>query len=109
MLDDCVLLDLPSRAGRSVRWLHMRSCAIADFAAGGEIVNSAMSVSASHFAQFPDTRAQYEDTDADGLYIVGGEVNVTHSVFRDAKDDCIDSGTGEGVRSRRIYYMAIKN
>ena len=38
----------------------------------------------------------YEDGDSDALYVVGGTVNLTACVFSDAKDDCIDSGSGPG-------------
>ena len=38
----------------------------------------------------------FEDGDSDALYVVGGEVNVSRSLFAAAKDDCIDSGTGAG-------------
>ena len=38
----------------------------------------------------------FEDGDSDALYVVGGEVNISRSLFATAKDDCIDSGTGAG-------------
>lgn len=70
------------------------------FVAGGELVDLEAFLARSHFAEFPDAdrRRHVADSDADGLYVVGGRVEVRQCVVRDATDDGIDSGTGEGVR-----------
>ena len=67
------------------------------FAAGGEFFRSHTSIGESVFSEFPDdSTTLFRDLDSDGIYVVGGVFNLTHSVFGMCKDDCIDSGTGEG-------------
>eukprot|EP01125_Pyxidicula_operculata_P005732 TRINITY_DN2002_c0_g1_i3.p1 TRINITY_DN2002_c0_g1~~TRINITY_DN2002_c0_g1_i3.p1 ORF type:complete len:967 (-),score=93.24 TRINITY_DN2002_c0_g1_i3:13-2913(-) len=68
------------------------------FSCGGEIYNGITEIENSCFSDFPtDGLSEYTvDEDNDAIYISGGETNIFESVFMNAKDDCIDSGSGPG-------------
>ena len=67
------------------------------FVAGGELVDSVVRIEGSVLTEFPDDDlGMYADEDNDALYITGGEAHLVDSILAYAKDDCLDSGSGEG-------------
>lgn len=69
------------------------------FVAGGEFADTVLTVNKSVFTEFPDDDlGVYADEDNDAVYITGGETLLARSAFGYAKDDCLDSGSGEGGR-----------
>jgi hypothetical protein len=61
---------------------------------GGQINHTEVTVSHSVFTDFPDDSDQYKDDDNDALYLVDCVAHISDSFFMFAKDDGIDSGSG---------------
>ena len=61
---------------------------------GGQINHSQVTVDHAVFTDFPDDSDHYQDEDNDALYLVNCVAHISNSFFMFAKDDGIDSGSG---------------
>lgn len=62
----------------------------------GQINFSQLTIENSYFSDFPDDSFEYRDQDNDAIYIKATDAEILNSVFMNAKDDGIDTGSGEG-------------
>jgi hypothetical protein len=102
-LEDCFLFDLAGQAFAGDNGtLNIKRSLVQRCTSGGEIhgstsTSSIVNIDRSAIIEIPSETAQFVDGDNDGIYLTGGQHNLTRTVIGWTKDDGVDSGANGAV------------